>query len=181
MDASSDALLVAIHGRNAFVKVLRRGSFKICPALKKFGIAALEKGCAEFVIDMDECMGMDSTFMGVLAGLAMRLRRISGEMIIINLSSRNFSLLETLGLGRILTMCPLGNVSEDLKGKLANIPGISKLDTSAPGRKITAEVMLAAHEDLVEVAPENLPKFRDVLTYLKEDLKSASDPDEAGK
>ena len=33
--------------------------------------------------------------------------------------------------------------------------------------------MLEAHEALVEVAPENLTKFKDVLEYLKQDLHRA--------
>ena len=32
--------------------------------------------------------------------------------------------------------------------------------------------MLEAHENLVALSPENLPKFKDVLTFLREDLKN---------
>ena len=32
--------------------------------------------------------------------------------------------------------------------------------------------MLEAHEALVEADPENLTKFKDVLEYLKQDLRS---------
>jgi hypothetical protein len=30
--------------------------------------------------------------------------------------------------------------------------------------------MIAAHEALIEAAPDNMVKFKDVLVYLKEDL-----------
>jgi hypothetical protein len=35
--------------------------------------------------------------------------------------------------------------------------------------------MLEAHEKLVEICPDNLPKFKDVLTYLRDDIKKQSD------
>ena len=38
--------------------------------------------------------------------------------------------------------------------------------------RVTAETMLEAHENLVKLSPENLPKFKDVLTFLREDLKA---------
>jgi hypothetical protein len=36
--------------------------------------------------------------------------------------------------------------------------------------------MLASHEALVEISPDNAPKFKDVLAYLKEDLQRAGEP-----
>jgi hypothetical protein len=36
--------------------------------------------------------------------------------------------------------------------------------------------MLEAHENLVRLSPENLPKFKDVLAFLREDLKRPDSP-----
>ena len=174
METAPDSLLVAIQGDTAFVRVIKRGSFKTSPALKKFALSAVERGCRRIIVDMDECQGMDSTFMGVLAGLAMRLGQSGAtEIALINVNARNMTLLETLGLNRMLRMHE--TLPDELKAWLQQMPGAQKLDTSSPGRKITAETMLAAHEDLVRVSPDNLPKFADVLTYLREDVKAAND------
>ena len=181
MDVGTDSLLVAIYKECAFVRVLKRGSFKTSPALKKFGASAIERGCREFIVDMDDCLSMDSTFMGVVAGLALRLRRdVGGEMVLINLSAKTGALLETLGPNRLVKMQVAGALTDELKERLTHIGGLSQLDTSHASRKLTAETMLAAHEDLIKASPENLPKFQDVLAYLKEDLKSAN-ADENGK
>jgi hypothetical protein len=37
---------------------------------------------------------------------------------------------------------------------------------------------LEAHENLVQVSPENLPRFKDVLTFLREDIKKAHEGEE---
>jgi hypothetical protein len=39
------------------------------------------------------------------------------------------------------------------------------------GREAKEKTMLEAHEALVEADPENLAKFKDVLEFLKQDLK----------
>ena len=42
------------------------------------------------------------------------------------------------------------------------------------GRVDQAECMIEAHESLVDADPENLARFKDVLEYLKQDLRAGS-------
>jgi len=171
-ESDSDVLLVATHRGSALVRVQGRGSFKVGPPLKQFGLNAIGNGCRQFILDMDGCVGMDSTFMGVLAGLAMRLKREpDGRMVMMNLTSKTMALLETLGLDRLIEAHLEGDVSEDLKKHLADVVDLSVLDASTSDTKLTLETMLGAHQDLVKVSPENLPKFKNVMAYLSADLK----------
>ena len=173
MAPTSDALKVAVRKPHAAVMVQGRATFKTAPALKQFGAAALAEGCTILVLDMRDCVGMDSTFMGVLAGLALRVRtRNQGETAVVNLSSKNLGLLETLGLTRLMRVHLLQESAEGPSE--AGAAGEVRLDM-APDKRLTSETMLAAHETLVEIDPANLPKFQDVLAYLREDLKSAGD------
>ena len=41
-------------------------------------------------------------------------------------------------------------------------------------RSDQAECMIEAHEALVDADPENLARFKDVLEYLKQDLRAGS-------
>ena len=41
---------------------------------------------------------------------------------------------------------------------------------SSGDKKQMTETMIDAHETLIEAAPDNIIKFKDVLAYLKEDL-----------
>jgi hypothetical protein len=46
------------------------------------------------------------------------------------------------------------------------------LPVSDDKRQMT-QAMITAHEALIDAAPDNIVKFKDVLAYLKEDLKRA--------
>lgn len=176
-----DRLLVAIVHQHAFVRVQGRGSFKVSTALKQFALGAFDEGAQALVLDMAECVGMDSTFMGILAGLSTRLKqKDGGTLYLINLTERTRGLLATLGLDRLVVPCMAGETPAELAEVLTRFRHLAALDTTAPSQQVTAETMLEAHEKLVELAPENLPKFKDVLTYLREDLKKVRTPTPPG-
>ncbi|MBN1268452.1 MAG: STAS domain-containing protein [Kiritimatiellae bacterium] len=172
-DQTADRLLVVIQGDTAFVRIEGRGSFKISTDMKQFGAAAIEQKCRRFVFDMRHCLGMDSTFMGVLAGLAFRLRqKLSGEMLMVNLSTRTRGLLATLGLDQLIRPFMAGSTPPDLEGVLGKEP-FEAPGYPPPTEQERAKTVLEAHEDLVRAVPANLPKFKDVITFLREDLKKA--------
>ena len=172
-----DELQVAVEGPLAFVRVLGRGSFKNSSSLKEFAVQAFESGCRRLVLDMDQCAGMDSTFMGVLAGLAFRLRMVpDGRIIMVNLSPRTRGLLATLGLDETVEPHMAGSLPENLKPFFARDKALAPLAPGERSQADTARTMLEAHEDLVRLSPENLPKFKDVLTFLREDLKKSGGP-----
>lgn len=167
-----DQLLVAVHQDLAFLRVNGRGSFKVSTAMKEFAGSAIDRGCTRLVLDMAECVGMDSTFMGVLAGLAVRLRQKGGGIVMVNLSLRTRGLLATLGLDQVIEPHMSGDLPPDLQPFLAAAPvPMETLDTRERSTRVTTETMLEAHQDLVRLSPDNLPKFKDVLTFLREDLK----------
>lgn len=175
-EKNEDCLLVAVRGKNALVRVRGRGSFKTGPALKRFGMETMAEGCNRFILDMGECVGMDSTFMGVLAGLAMRLKsQAQGRMVVINLNAKTRNLLETLGLGRLIELCRTDTPDDKTGEQPANIADMSQLDPTTPDRRMSLETMLAAHLDLVKACPDNLPEFKDVINCLGENLKRLED------
>ena len=180
-EAPADRLVVAIEKTTAYIHVVGRGSFKVGTGMKQFGVASIERGCHQIVIDMAECTGMDSTFMGVVAGLAFRLKQQdNGTISVVNLSSRTRNLLATLGLDQVVETYMEGATPEAFRAMLT--PG-TNADEITPGdesREHTARTMLEAHENLVNLSPENLPKFKDVLTFLREDLRHEQTRDPPG-
>ena len=99
---SEDRILVAIHEKVALIRLQGHVSFKHASALKAFGGVAMAQGCREFLFDFTGCDGMDSTFMGVIAGVALRLTQGGGSRpLMMNLSPKTKGLLTTLGLDRL--------------------------------------------------------------------------------
>lgn len=171
----ADRLEVAIHQDTALVRVLGRGSFKISTALKAFAVQALEAGCRQWIFDMNECVGMDSTFMGVVAGLALRLGAArKGRIVMVNMNPKTRGLLTTLGLDEVVETHLAGSLPDNLKPYFQEgRRPLTALPTGECSQRETAQTMLEAHENLVRLSPENLPRFKDVLTFLREDIKKS--------
>ena len=69
-------LTVAEKGSLIYLCINGRGSFRNSPSLKDFIIKNLKKNLLQkFFLDMNLCSGMDSTFMGVLAGLSILCKK----------------------------------------------------------------------------------------------------------
>ncbi len=163
METSADRIEVAILNKDAFVRVHGRATFKIGPSFKQFGVVAVERGVRRFIVEMQDCVGMDSTFMGILAGMATTLKKTDGEVILRNLSEKNLFLVKMLGLGHLVKI-------ETAAQSVVEMPAMGQLLHVNGDKKQMTETMIAAHENLIEAAPDNIVKFKDVLAYLKEDL-----------
>jgi anti-anti-sigma regulatory factor len=161
------SILVGLTNKTVWIRVEGKGSFLNSPGVKDFTKEMINRGHREFVVDLRNCPVMDSTFMGTMAGVALRLRELGqGHLHVINLNERNRDLLGNLGLDQLFSIDILPAKSgEEPVGKVLN-----DVAASAANRTAQAETMLEAHEALVEAVPENLTKFKDVLEYLKQDL-----------
>ncbi len=163
--------MVAIQGELAFARLRDRATFRISHAMKQFGATALEQGVQHIVVDMQQCIGMDSTFMGVLAGLALRMKKESrGLIYMVNLTDRTRGLLATLGLDQLVKTHTAGQSPPPYAAELGRLSAMAPAEQTTGSQHDTARMMLEAHETLVDLTPENAPRFKDVLTFLREDI-----------
>jgi anti-sigma B factor antagonist len=165
MEPKNDELQAAISGEILFVRIQGRGSFKIAAPMKQF-IAEIthKKSITLVAIDLKNCIGMDSTFMGVLAGLSGRLKSENVSLELINLSEKNQKLLTTLGVDKVLSFYKNDNGLEASEQKTESLP------TDTASKKEMAETALTAHQNLVKISDENQPRFKRVIEFLKEDV-----------
>ena len=165
MEQHNDDLQAAIVDDKVFIRVTGRGSFKVSATLKQFVAEITSKQpVSAVVLDLSECIGMDSTFMGVLAGLSGRLKQNRQVLELINLSDKNTELLATLGVDQVIAHYSHGH-GHELPGRLTQ-----SLPTTSATKKDLAETALQAHETLVELSEENRPRFKRVIEYLKADV-----------
>ena len=160
-------ILVGISGPAVWVKVEGKGSFLNSGNLKEFARAMVDRGYREFIVDLRNCAMMDSTFMGTMAGVALRLKELGhGRLHVVHCGGRSRELLAGLGLDQIFSIHTNGAIAPECKSLERN----ETADTPNGQKKEQAQTMLEAHEALCEAAPENLTRFKDVLDYLKQDL-----------
>lgn len=153
VDAYADPVAVRIEGR---------ASFANSGSLKDFIAEMIRQGKRRFVIDFAACTSMDSTFLGVLAGIALTLRRQdpAGSLTLARVGERNLELIRNLGLHRLATV-DAGSFPMNFSG------GTQALDSQARSELESAKLVLEAHENLVNADATNAAKFQDVLAFLR--------------
>jgi hypothetical protein len=110
---------------------------------------------------------MDTTFMGTMARIALRLRELGqGDFHIVHCGNRNQQLLAGLGLDRILDVNPNRGDPPDC----SSLEQALAAQASDQQKKKQTEIMLEAHEALCKAAPENVLRFKDVLDFLRQEL-----------
>jgi anti-sigma B factor antagonist len=166
------SILVGVNGPAVWVKVEGKGSFLNSGSLKEFAREMVDRGYREFIVDLGKCAMMDSTFMGTMAGVALRLKELGrGHVHIVHCGGRSRDLLSGLGLDQIFSIRNNGSIAPECE----SLPsGKTMQDLLLEKKKAQAETMLEAHEALCAAVPENLLRFKDVLEYLKQDLHQNS-------
>lgn len=153
VDAYADPILVRIEGRASFLN---------SAGLRDFFAELIREGKSRFVVDFKHCTSMDSTFLGVLAGAALQLRKLSppGSLVLARVGERNLELIRNLGLHRLAQV-------DGGDFKSASIPPQQVLPGAQPGEAESARLVLEAHENLVTADAANAGKFQDVLAFLR--------------
>ena len=162
--ASGRMLVGTVAGR-IFVRVEGRATHLNSQPLREFLEVMLQRGHRDLDLDLKECIFLDSTFVGVLSVIALRVRGpLAGTVRIFNASERCLELFRGLGVERYFTVIPAEEREQH------NLPGPQDLDVLPTGsrtRAAWATTILEAHRVLTEADPTNLPRLRDVLELME--------------
>ncbi len=173
MGAPSAKLLVWEEPGCACIRVIGRANFTSSVDFKTLVNELRERGCKVFVIDLSECVLMDSTFLGLLAGLGLKLSNGDGNggghgVELFNPSARIMELLETLGVLRLFKItqgsAPTGDAAEA-------VPHAAP----APSKAEVTRTCIEAHRTLMDLSPANAARFKDVAQFLAEGLKKEAE------
>jgi len=164
--------LILTYRDNEFswIRCEGKGSFLSSPALKKWADGEIDHGALRVVVDLNACSGMDSTFMGTLAGLAMRLMKKPGGVLqIAEPGEKNQKSLEGLGLDSLMQIDP-----DDAfwSGKIDEVRAKLKPQDLTTSKAPSASYVLDAHQKLCEADEKNTEKFGTVLDFLEAEVKA---------
>ena len=167
---------VALCGDKIYVRAVGLASMNNTPALQTFVDEMLEKGATHVIVDLEGCSGMDSTFMGAVAGMAFPLGKGPAPRVtVINASPNNMRLLEGLGLGEVVELCHEWVASPCVQTE--------RVSGEAPAEE-RLELIRDAHQKLIELDPRNREKFGPFLRLLEEEIRqeageASAPPDDA--
>lgn len=145
-----DAIILKIKGNANYLHAPEFDEFL------KSTLGSYKKYCIMF----EECTSLDSTCLGILAGLLLKLKKIEGVCFFCGLKPRQLECIKIVGLD-----------------KLAHI--INKMNTETSDEVLTqidntnqttlnSKLILEAHKFLMEINAQNKINFKDVVSLLEE-------------
>ncbi len=167
--------LVAASEDSIYVRVVGLATMTNSARLQDVLDDVHRRGVRRFIFDLENCSGFDSTFMGILVGVAQggsngSARNGDGDgngngeasVILVNAAPNHSRLLSGVGIDRMVHLHP----------GMVRFPGPDpeKLEDEPvdPLRRIRS--MVSAHENLIRLGGANVEKFGAMLDALKREL-----------
>ena len=158
---------VCATNEEVFVRIKEKASYLNCAPLRSFLHEMVKEGNKFFVIDFENCSSMDSTFLGILVGLSLKLKKENqgGSLTLLNLVGRNLETVENLGIHKIAL------VSSEF---ISSPNDLENLQVKAEEEKACTEVIYRAHKTLLDLNQKNSRIFRDVVNYLEQKVEDSA-------
>jgi len=162
-DQPQPTFLVSAYSEPVVVRINGKANYLNCNSFREFIEQLLAQERTQFLVDFEKCLGMDSTFLGILAGTALELKKQDppGQLVLAKLGERNHELITNLGLQNLLTI----SKGEADTGAAAEFDGLDNDEVS------DAKNVLKAHENLAQADEGNVAKFQDVIAFLKNQVE----------
>jgi anti-anti-sigma factor len=169
MSVVAGKLLVWVGDQTACVRITGRANFVLSVDFRKLLRHLQASGARRLLLDLSDCLAMDSTFLGVLVHEANHsgaggAANGAARMELLNAKASVREIFEDLGIARLFEF-----VERELGGQPFEVaPAVAPADK----RELT-RTCLEAHELLMALNPANAAKFKDVARFLAEELKKS--------
>lgn len=163
--ASGCCFQISAFGENGYIKVIGPGNMNIAPVMKDICYAMISENKEMIIIDLKECLIVDSTFMGTLVNINERFEIVGiekGKLLIMNLNEDIHRLFDMVGISSMLETVPDEIDVPDLDLKL--------IDAGDVDREEKLRVVVEAHEKLIQLNAGNKEKFEKFLGIVKGEM-----------
>jgi hypothetical protein len=163
---------VAIIDKNVYLKPFGLASQDNSLGVPDFLSAMFRAGCKSVTFDLEECTGMDSTFLGVVASAASAAPHMPGRnVVILNASVSSVGQLQRIGL--LSMVCLHQEAVEPPPGlELREIDFMHFPKTEYQ----RLERILQLHQELAQLNEKNQQNFGSFLAMLAEELRNCRPP-----
>lgn len=167
-------LLFARHCGVVLFQIIGRGTYKITPGFRKCcEEQLLDPTTSGVTIDLSQCESMDSTFLGIMVMIGIKTKG-KIPLLVVNAKPSHRELLDGIGVSRVWRF--VDNPVPELTWHYlahATAGAVKNMTEMAP-------LVLEAHQALMELEPGNVPKFKDVVELLKNELEGGKKITPAG-
>jgi anti-anti-sigma regulatory factor len=164
MSTSPGSLEVARSESAVYIKVKRLGIASVGLDLWDFAEEMARQDYFKFIVDLAECQSFDSTFMGVLVGIAEGpAKKMGGGVMVIHPSDHHMKLMSEVGLTKILV---IRDTTSEIPQNLETIP----LESLPRESRERVERIRDAHIRLCSLDEKNRVKFGPFLDLLAKEI-----------
>ena len=156
-------LTITAMDNGYLISVTGRANFDYAGPLRELSEKLVPGNWLQF--DMEYCETMDSTFMGVLTMLALKLRKSGAKIMLINASEQLNKLLRDLGVAKLFNFVS-GEDTVKTSGEKTEVQLSGKASLLT-----TAQTVVDAHKTLVEADSSNAEKFDKVIEFAEQDVE----------
>lgn len=154
-------LAVSRADEAVLVQVFGLGNMFLAPTLQAFIESEITAGFRNFVIDLKNCNGMDSTFMGTFIGLSTTVKKNFGWFCLVNVSEENARLLKMLGVIHMVSI-------HTGEFPVPEGPTTHLYATTDPYARL--KQIQSAHKLLINADPANEERFGPFIRAMEADL-----------
>lgn len=148
----------------AWLRCEGKGNFLVSPRVKSCAEFVMANGCVTVIVDLEKCSGMDSTFMGMLAGVGAKLMKKNGKLIIVHSGEKNRASLADLGMDALMEIHEENEADHQIEEQMKEL--LKPYDDSSTKLPCRDHV-IECHKTLSELNEENAEKFQNVVKHMK--------------
>lgn len=169
MKENSQKIKVAQKGETVFIKICSSGTVDNSFQLKEFLRHLMAKGFKDFVLCLEDCPYMDSTFLGVIVGISLRLKENFGSKLkLTGINKYNLNLIKALEVIHLFDASPKKTSFTAKRKTLEKKKDVSILQKAQHIKK--------AHYNLMKVSPVCQMQFIDIQELLSKEIKELRHP-----
>ncbi len=154
---------IALCGRSVYARIIGLANMNNCMTFQDFSTVLLDSGYERIIVDLAQCTGMDSTFLGVLAGMATHGQdQKPDRVVVVNASPDNIETMDGVGLTNFL----------EIRSERIEVPAIEtyRIDDETVPDIDRVEFIKGAHEKLVNMDKRNQEKFGALIRAMQSEL-----------
>jgi len=168
--ANSSSIQIGQADNFSWIKIFGKGDVFLAPTVKKYSEKILELGDqTQLVLDLEQCTGMDSTFMGMIAGLAIKHKSsFKSNLHLFCVSEKNCESLEELGIDALLE---INSQNNELYCSCSKVkPKLKEWSPEDGTKKPDARLILDTHKTLGSLSDSNQEEFSSVIKTFEQQL-----------
>lgn len=162
-----DKFLAGEFEGNIFIKLIGNSTMRNSKTLEEYLNKILTGEKKDIILDFEECNYMDSTMLGLIAKIALKIKKIwQQEIIAINLDNSILMSIKSTGIDKLLNLIEKNVINKKDSEELEELE-----NKDFDSKEEKTQHILESHKTLVNLNEENKLIFQNVVNLLEKEME----------